>query len=146
MLLAAQFQGFCRDLHSEAVDHLVRHVKPVAFQHALRTELVMGRKLDAGNPNAGNIGADFNRLGLKFWPTVHAHDARTAQRLTRLEDLNLWRNAIAHQDFDPAKLGTGASLQLATVQSWRRALNGLSVSFDRVVHDYLHTMTGALPW
>lgn len=76
MLLSSQFQGFCRDLHSEAVDHIVRSVAPAAVQSVLRAEFTLHRKLDRGNPNPGNIGSDFNRLGLRS-------DPRPARRAIR---------------------------------------------------------------
>ena len=66
MLLSSQFQGFCRDLHSEAVDHIARSVTPIPLRAVLRAEFTLHRKLDRGNPNPGNIGSDFNRLGLRF--------------------------------------------------------------------------------
>ena len=63
MLLSSQFQGFCRDLHSECVDYLVRSVSPAILHTALRAEFVFARKLDRGNPNPGNIGSDFHEVG-----------------------------------------------------------------------------------
>ena len=66
VFLSAQFQGFCRDLRSEAVAHIVRSVTPAALHEALRTEFALGRKLDRGNPKPGNTGADFTRLGLSL--------------------------------------------------------------------------------
>ena len=80
MLLASQFQGFCRDLHSECVDHLVRAVAPAGLRPILQIEFELHRRLDAGNPNPGNIGADFNRLGLNFWDHVEAENARNPNR------------------------------------------------------------------
>ena len=38
MLLSSQFQGFCRDLHSEGVDHIVRSVTPLQLRAVLRAE------------------------------------------------------------------------------------------------------------
>src|SRR5713226_2645578 len=105
MLLSSQFQGFCRDLHSECVDQLVGSVSPARLRVALRAEFLLNRKLDKGNPNPGNIGSDFSRLGLKLWTDVYAHDPRNQPRKILLEELNEWRNAIVHQDFDPSKLG-----------------------------------------
>lgn len=32
VLLSAQFQGFCRDLHSECVTHLVQSVSPLSLE------------------------------------------------------------------------------------------------------------------
>ena len=65
VLLAAQFQACCRDLHTECVSFLVRRVAIPTFQARLRAELLWNRKLDRGNPNPGNIGADFARLGVR---------------------------------------------------------------------------------
>lgn len=146
VLLSSQFQGYCRDLHSECVGYLAGAVQPATFEAILRTEFVQNRKLDTGNPNPGNIGSDFNRLGLTFWSKVVTEDAQNAERRVRLESLNLWRNAIAHQDFDPAKLGGTTTLRLQTVRSWRQASEQLAVSFDAVMRTHLAVLTGTPPW
>ena len=146
VLLSSQFQGFCRDLHSECAGCLARTAKPDALGAILRFEFIQNRKLDKGNPNPGNIGSDFNRLGIAFWSRVGAHDARNNDRRDRLEQLNGWRNAIAHQYFDPAKLGGTTTLRLETVRSWRRATDGLAASFEAVMQAYLTDLTGSPPW
>jgi hypothetical protein len=107
--------------------------------------LVWNRKLDSGNPNPGNIGSDFNRFDMRFWVDVRTADARNDSRLYRLEELNRWRNAIAHQDFDPGILGAGL-LRLERVREWRSACDGLAISFDRVMEVRLRNMTGISPW
>ena len=56
LLLSSQFQGFCRDLHQECADYLVAPVVSPVLQAMYRNNLLFGRKLDAGNPNPGNIG------------------------------------------------------------------------------------------
>src|ERR1700732_1410354 len=66
VLLSAHFQGFCRDLHTECIDSLVSTITPVALQPILSLELNWSRKLDRGNPNPGNIGSDFGRLGVSL--------------------------------------------------------------------------------
>ena len=142
-LLSSNFQGFCRDLHSECVDHIVVGA-PVAYQALLRVELVLNRKLDHGNPNPGNIGSDFNRLGVSFWSEVAADGPRNPVRKQALQKLNDWRNAIAHQDFSP--LGGTASLHLATVKRWRGAVDGLADCFDRVMQSHIDTLLGQKPW
>ena len=63
VLLSSQFQGFCRDLHSECVDYFAGAVTPSSFETILLAEFVQHRKLDTGNPNPGNIDSDFNRFG-----------------------------------------------------------------------------------
>lgn len=146
VLLSSQFQGFCRDLHSECVDAMVTVVTPVSLHAILRTALTEDRKLDRGNPNPGNIGADFGRLGVPFWPSVRAIDLRNGQRQAALEELNAWRNAIAHQDFDPARLGGRMTLMLFQVRRWRAACDVLAPAFDSVMRAYLQAHTGTAPW
>src|SRR3982751_6388406 len=57
VLLAAQFQGFCRDLHSECADHLVSPVADPDLRELLRDNLLFGRKIDRGNANPANLGS-----------------------------------------------------------------------------------------
>jgi hypothetical protein len=120
VLLAAQFQGFCRDLHSECVEHLVRVLTLPEMQLVLRAALLLNRSLDRGNANAGAIGADFGRITRPFWEQVYAEDPRNRRRRAALDDLNVWRNAIAHQDFDPGTLAGSTTLHLDQVRHWRR--------------------------
>lgn len=145
VLLTSQFQGFCRDLHSECVDHLVA-LSPPQLQPVVRAQFIWGRALDRGNPSPGNIGSDFGRLGLAFWAEVRAHQHQNDRRQQYLEELNAWRNAIAHQDFDPVRLGGTTTLHLATVRRWRSSLNVLAGSFDVVLGGYLQTLLTTHPW
>lgn len=146
MLLSSQFQGFCRDLHSECVDYLVSEAPSQDSGDVLRRNLLYGRKLEIGNPNPGNIGSDFGRffaIGVKFWDYVYQVDRRSQRRRERIEDLNSWRNAIAHQDF--ARVGS-VFLRLPTVRGWRQACQGLAASFDAVMHARLTLLVGQSPW
>jgi hypothetical protein len=146
VLLSSQFQGFCRDLHTECADHFVQSVSIGPLQTALQNVLVRDRKLDRGNPNPGNIGSDFNRFGLIFWDEVTIADSRNQDRQSELEDLNVWRNAIAHQDFDPTKLGGATFLRLQQVRDWRSVCNQLAASFDAVMRSHLLSFNGLAPW
>jgi hypothetical protein len=146
MLLSSQFQGFCRDLHTECIWHLVRTVTPASLAGILDVEFNWGRKLDKGNPNPGNIGADFNRLGIQFWDEVVKLDPKNTARKAALELLNEWRNAIAHQDFDPVKLGGSSTLHFARVNSWRRSCHELANAFDEVMRQRLTRIVGTSPW
>jgi hypothetical protein len=142
-LLSSQFQGFCRDLHSESLDHIVGLVPP-QMQTFLRAEFLFSRSLDRHNPQPGAIGSDFNRLGIEFWTEIHAMGARNQRRREILEELNRWRNAIAHQDFDA--VGGNQTLHLARVRRWRRAIGALADNFDRAMYHYLRGLLGAAPW
>ncbi len=76
VLLSAQFQGFCRDLHDDCAAHLVQSGTMASLRVAFEEALVWNRKLNTGNPNPGNIGSDFNRFDLRFWDGVRTADAR----------------------------------------------------------------------
>jgi hypothetical protein len=146
VLLSAHFQRFCRDLHSEAVDHLLRSIMPAALKDIVRLQFTQNRKLDTGNPNPGNIGSDFARLGIDLWPQVLASNSRNTDRRISLESMNMWRNAIAHQDIDPAKFGGSASLRLGQVRRWRTTCGALATEFDAVVGQRLTIIVGSAPW
>jgi hypothetical protein len=142
-LLSSQFQGYCRDLHSECVDHLVVTL-PIAFRSFLRAEFVLNRAVDRGNPHPGAIGADFNRLGVQFWQSVQRLDTRNARRQELLQEMVDWRNAIAHQDFD--SVGGDPKLHLSSVRAWRSAVNSLAGHFDQAMYNYLKALLGNSPW
>jgi hypothetical protein len=72
---------------------------------------------------------------------LHASNNRRRELVQELID---WRNAIAHQDFDP--VGGDPTLHLGRVRSWRRAVNALTGYFDRVMGSYLGGLMGAPPW
>ncbi len=146
MLLSSHFQAFCRDLHSEAANHLAAAISPPSFSPVAQLLLTQGRELDRGNPNPGNLGSDFGRLGLQFWDKVRAATKGNDQRQKTLDLLSAWRNAIAHQDFEPKKLGGIRSLHLGHVKSWRSACRVLARSFDRVVGDHINVLVRKRPW
>jgi hypothetical protein len=147
MMLSGQFQGYCRDLHDECAIWLAAPITDPGLRSLLVFNLQAQRRLDRGNPNPGNIGADFNRLNLLFWPRVEAHHLSNAARRTAIEELNEWRNAIAHQDFPPAMLSGGRpQLPLSRVRAWRTACDGLVRSFDDVLRSHINHMTGVYPW
>lgn len=144
-LLSSHFQGFCRDLHSECIDHIVAIV-PAQIRGLMRAELLWNRSLARGNPHPGAIGSDFNRLGVDLWVEVYALETRNERRRELLQELVDWRNAIAHQDFDPVAPGGSAALQLGRVKRWRRAVNALARHFDQVMYNYLRGLLAAAPW
>src|SRR3954454_16388561 len=67
VLLASQFQGFCRDLHTECIGHVIGTIPNPVNAKMMNEGLRRGRRLDTGNPNPANLGSDFNRFGLRFW-------------------------------------------------------------------------------
>ena len=145
VLLASHFQGYCRDLHSECVGHLLSGISQAL--PIVESEFLRNRKLDFGNAQPDSLGIDFKRLGLgNFWDAVIRLDPKNADRKQSLWELNLWRNAIAHQKFDPARLGGTTRLQLSKVRSWRRTCEGLAMTFDEIMRQLVLDLTLRSPW
>lgn len=146
LLSTAEFQGFCRDLHDRCAERFVDSVGPATLQAVLLSQCRYGRKLDTSNPNPGNLGADFNRYQFELWPTVLALDPGNVVRRDRLKMLTEWRNAIAHHDYDPAKLGGTTTVTIPQVQGWRADCDVLATAFDAVVRKHIEDTTGVSPW
>ncbi len=146
LLLASQFQHFCRSLHSEAYFWILAEQKlPPTIETTLHVAATTGRLLDSKNATRETIGRDFRVLVLKFWDEVGTHDAHAKTRLEKLDLLNEWRNAIAHHDFTK-KNASSERLWLREVQEWRRACNGLAKSMDATVSAALVQLVGKAPW
>ena len=146
LLLSAHFQAYCRGLHSDATQLLVDASDP-GIGAVLDTNLSFRRQLDSGNAQPGALGIDFNRFNFEFWAVVEAADTRNAARHRKLEDLNAWRNAIAHHDIETRRADLHPrEVTLATCRTWHSALNGLAYSFDSVLAGHLATFLDSRPW
>jgi hypothetical protein len=146
--LASQFQGFCRDLHSEAAA-LVASRARANVRALFEATLILGRHLDRGNATAGNLGSDFARFGFDLWPTVYAADSRGVRRREMLDQVMAWRNAIAHD----SPLSTHAEEVVGETRptltwgrKWRRGLGALAVSMDDVVGNEIAVLIGRQTW
>ena len=145
VLLVSQFQGFCRDLYSNCVKSVVSIVEPATCQGTCEGALMFNLKLNIGNPNSGNLGSDFGRFGIRFWPKIYELDTRNSARKSRLNELCHWRNAIAHQNFDSPLL-TGETVRVEQVRNWRSACVQLAPGFDSIMNEHMQIVTGANPW
>ncbi|MHB1808615.1 MAG: hypothetical protein ACYCU0_04885 [Solirubrobacteraceae bacterium] len=158
--MASQFQAFCRDLHTEAAD-VVAHaisafgaaglIDSAAAANIAFIALTRGRQLDRGNANPGSIAADFKSFDLDIWQQASRRDKRTVGRQHTLDQLNIWRNAIAHQDFDFNAgqldvLGGRSRVGLTEARAFRAACNQLAASFDEVLARHLAPVVGRRPW
>ncbi len=146
--LASQFQGFARDLHSEA-SSLVAQRAPVSVAGLVESALTLNRYLDRGNATPGNLGSDFLRLGIDLWPALYAIDMRNQRRRLALEQITAWRNSIVHD----APMPTGSAATVANTRPtltwcrrWRRMLAALALSLDSVVGSHLELLLGSRPW
>lgn len=142
--LAAQFQKLCRDLHSEATNHLLQPIDNQDVRQACLSVMTQGRKLDSGNANSANITNDFKRLGImNVFDDLVSLDSRNGARKKQLDHLIDWRNAISHQNFTRLKAG---SVNFGQVRRWRRTLDDLSSALDQVVAAHLGRVVGTRPW
>ena len=145
VLLAAEFQGFCRDLYREAVDAISPSIPP-ALRPMVNAEFDLHRTLQRGNATPSNLGTDFGRFDFDLWPAVDALDGQEPALRRQLEQMNLWRNAVAHSDFNPVKLGGRITVTAKTVRRWRRLCNRVARLIDRVLGDKLQSLLGNRPW
>lgn len=151
VMLAAQWQEFCRNLHTETADAIASTVQPVTARLAVLAALTTGRSLDRGNAGPSTIGNDFSRFSAaKFWDVVDLQDKRNPVRRKRLEQLTTWRNGVAHQDFnwskDELKLIAGTRGTLDDVRHWRDACNALAREMDTAAARQTAKLTGQRPW
>lgn len=149
--LAGEFQGYCRDLHDEAVDFFVNTASPnPAVASVLRAQLTSNRKLDRGNAQPDSLKQDFLRLGMDLPAAIFAaNPVRGPQRWATLKELNKARNAIAHANY--AELvslrNAGYPITMRTISTWRSQVDALAQKMDDVVAAALDALLGAgRPW
>jgi hypothetical protein len=146
VLLTAHFQRFCRDLHTEAVDHIVGVVAPAAVQDVVLTQMLEGRQLGRRNPTPSTLTADFGRLGFDIWLDLRRSHALNDKRRATLTNLTTWRNAIAHGDVGEAMLVPRPPLHRRHVETWRATCRALAGQLDLVVGRRVASLVGRKPW
>ena len=113
--------------------------------------LIENRKLDTGNAHDGSLGPNFDRFGLSFLAEVNAADPGNAVRRQKLEQLNVLRNAIVHQNFvlkphhEAIVKGTTPDL-ITQVRQWRTNCDELVEQFDTVLRAYVTRGVAGAPW
>jgi len=149
--LAGEFQGFGRELHDVAVDHLVAVVAGgnSGLANVLRAGMTTRRQLDRGNATPQTLEEDYRRLGLWLWPDLQAANRRAPAWRANLTALNDARNAVAHANESQllALRARGYPMTLDTVRRWETSLDGLVRTMDHVVGAYLGRVLGTgSPW
>lgn len=135
LVLVAQFQTYCRDLHDEAVAVHVAQANP-GQAAVLQKLMTQGRRLDTGNPRSDALENDFGRLGFELLPALRTARGGMHRQLFRLNVLIDFRNLVSH--------GNETSLQtfvasndiqptLTSYKRYRRTVNTLVGTMDRVV-------------
>ncbi len=139
VLLSAHFQGFCRDLCTEAAQLIASRVRPT-LRLLIQQQFTSHRKLDHGNPTHDHLKEDFKRFGLAL---DLAADPANVPRLQALTALNRWRNVAAHHGTIPA----GAPpLDLPSLRTWWNACDGLATSLDAILYNHLRRVLRRAPW
>lgn len=149
---AGEFQGFCRDLHDEASEYFSVQAGGLNAQLVgiIRTQLTVSRKLDKGNATPGNLGEDFGRLGMSFWPTLSARHPQAPAWNKATKALNDGRNGIAHSDEAKieqlAREGWPLS-RLKTITRFQAATDKMARAMDTEVSGHLGRLFGGgAPW
>jgi hypothetical protein len=120
VLLAAHFQAFCRELHTEAAEAIAASTPHMDL---VKRAFVLGRQLDRGNATPGALGADFGRLGIDLRPALN---------------FQLSSSALATV--------AGTRRSLAFVRSCCACCEVLARQFDAVVEMRLWGRLGRRPW
>jgi hypothetical protein len=130
LLLAAEFQGYARDLHDEVAGALLRGVDPV-LHTVIWQVLVTPRLLDRANAGSTTLHTDFDRLGVQLAAGIRARFPQGAAWLTALDRLIAARNAVAHSDPAGLRRATdGTGLHLGLIGHWYGALVPLARAMD----------------
>jgi hypothetical protein len=148
LVLAAEFQGFARELHDETAEFLASSMArgDLNYFEIARNNLTAKRELDSMNAKPSSINADFKRLGISdLWLEIERSNLAGARWRAGLGVLNAARNAIAHNN--PGKLQSlGVPINARTIRSWRGYCNNVSRQMDMLLKRYLLTTTGRRPW
>jgi hypothetical protein len=133
--LAAEFQGYCRDLHDEAVDHITANLGAASGPGLVaitRSAFIQGRLLSKGNPNRSNLTQDFKRIGFDIPDALGpTYPAQYDEWYTTVESLMEARNAVAHSDDKGIRACRQKQpLTLPTFKKWRGSLERLVLSLD----------------
>ncbi|MEJ3741953.1 hypothetical protein WEI85_01445 [Actinomycetes bacterium KLBMP 9797] len=145
--LAAEFQGFARDLHDEAIVALVGVLAPAGerTQNAVMTAYMNARRLDRGNAESRSLDQDFGLFGMKLWKDLTDKYPDRAHRWQ--DDLRLFnavRNGLAHDDARKLRAAATAGwpLTLGSIRRWRASLDGLASGIDRVLDEHMQRSFG----
>jgi hypothetical protein len=141
LLLAAHFQGFCRDLHTECAQIIASKVR-ASLEILFQSQFSARRELDRANASAKSIIEDFSRFGFAMKAQLDGM-AGAAVLKKDLHDLNEWRNAAAHHN---TTLPAGRPLSVPLIQGWRNSCNSLATALDSILYTQLKARLRREPW
>ena len=139
--LCGHFQGFCRDLYSEAAQSCAAQF-PIPTGAFVLTQFNAGLQIDRANPTLETLAVDYKRFGIDIRSHIMAMPGGQLH-IQNLARLNKWRNHIAHQTLG---VPAGLPLDLATLRSWVNLCDSIGVVLDGVVYNFLSSAFGQPPW
>lgn len=149
VVLVAEFQGYCRDLHDAASQIHLERIDPSQRKMVGRL-LRETRALQRRNPSRSAIGADFMRLDIHIVLELQQAKPESTRQLDRLDRLIGYRNAIVHgDDAGVAQMETSDDLR-PTADSYGKhadSIGHLVARMDAVVSATLSaTLEMRQPW
>jgi hypothetical protein len=149
--LASQFQGFCRDLHDDAVNAILDAVavSDEEMRGMLTNGLTVGRGLDRRSADPKTVDDDFARLGADQWVGLAAVRPEAVSSWREgLGALHRARNGVAHDDRDAiaAVAVAGWPVRVDTVRKWRNLLDDTAEGIDTVASKEISRLIGKNPW
>lgn len=140
VLLSAHFQGFCRDLYSEASQTVVSRVKRVGLRSIIKAQFVTEIKLNRSNPTLDVLTDDFRRLGILNLRTALGTSPPVEGYKGGLRAMNDCRNKCAHGAPDVPEL------RLANIRDWRNSCDWFATRLNEIVYHTLRKAFRANPW
>lgn len=149
--LASEFQGFCRDLHTDASKAVARAL--AASDEEIRLLILVGlttdRSLNRSSADPQTLAKDFARFRITLWVALEERHPRSVPLWHEgLRYLHLARNGVVHDDL--GKLASvqaeGWELKLGTVVRWRNLLDEIVTAMDDVVSTAIADLFGNIRW
>jgi hypothetical protein len=139
-LLSAHFQGFCRDLYTEASLKVIDRINRVGLRPIVQAQFAAGLRIEKGNPTLDALDEDFNRFGISSVRQAVGVGPEADTHKGRLKAMGGCRNKCAHGVPDIP------DLSLANIQGWRSSCDWLAVRLNAAVYDTLRVAFRAAPW
>src|SRR5262249_13651105 len=130
-LLSAHFQGFCRDLYTEASLKVVDKIRQVGLRPIVQAQFATGLKLEKGNPTLDALAEDFGRFGIVDLRSALGNAPPADAHKGRLNAMNKCRNKCAHGE------RVIPELLLPNIQDWRQSCDWLAARLNTVMYNRL---------
>lgn len=128
LLLASEFQGFCRDLHDEVANAIGRGAagNDERLRKRICSGLTMSRGLDRRSADVQTLNHDFYRLGSELSTRLaQQYPDEAAAWLDGLRYLHKARNGVIHDDDISVRKAEDAGwvLRIDSARRWRKLLD-----------------------